>query len=154
MWYSVYPVKTSIQQILNGYIINQLITTYWQRSCLIKVLLKTMLFIISCIAFNKFALPFQMRNLLIYLFTKEKTSTHPVASISPQYFLAPQFSQKIINMLKLDQIWQFQHKNSKIAIFSCAVFPFLPPLKFSLTSPLPPPPPKFWCWCCHCTHPR
>ena len=61
------------------------------------------------------------------------------------YFLAPQFSQKIIsNVLKLAQIWQFQHKNEKFLQASCKSFTFFCPLNFfSPSPPLPPFPPNF-----------
>ena len=50
---------------------NQLITTYWQRSCLIKALLKTMHFCHFTYHFQ-FALAFQEKNLLIHLVQNKK----------------------------------------------------------------------------------
>ena len=63
-----------------------------------------------------------------------------------KYFLALVCPQIITNVLTLDQIWRFQHKNGKNNKFLCSLHAFFhsPQKKFLLPSPS-----KFWCWCCH-----
>ena len=74
--------------------------------------------------------------------------------IGPQtivFFL--RFSLKIMtNVLQLDQILQFQHKNSyNIKFLHALLSLFCPPPKI-FSCPLPPPPQKKWCWCNHCSY--
>ena len=53
----------------------------------------------------------------------------------------PPFIPKVmINVLKLDQIWQFQHKNGKKT--PCIFFTFLPPPPSFLLLPFATPPQK------------
>ena len=74
----------------------------------------------------------------------------------PKLFLPPPHlpsPQIMTNVLKLNQIWRFQHKNGKNIKFLCAsqaFFHLCPPVKFSLSPFLPSSPPKCWCWCHHC----
>ena len=64
-------------------------------------------------------------------------------------FLPPPVSPKIMtNVVKLDQIWQFQYingKNSRYLHASYAFLTFLPPYNFLL----PLFDPQKWFWCCH-----